>query len=394
MYAREVAPAARRLALDPELGLGELEHAAKRVLPAALYHYVCGASEDGAAHDRNMRAYAGRSFFPRVMTDVTARTATTTLFGVQHPVPFGIAPMGFSRLMAPDGDVALASAAARAGIPFILSGASLTPMEDVKRRGGGTSWFQAYIPGEAHRIEALLDRVEAAGFDTLVVTADTAVHPKHERAARYGFRSPVRVGPALAWQAISRPAWLWRVLLKDGLAGTRLHFENMDAKQGPPVFSRTLVRDIGRRDALSWSHLEAVRKRWKGRLVVKGVMAAEDAVTADAMGVDGIIVSNHGGRQLDCAAGALDALERIAQRDLSLTLMVDGGIRRGADVLKALKAGAQFVFVGRPMLLAAAVAGEAGVSEAIAILAREVDITMALLGITQARDIERIEMHA
>jgi L-lactate dehydrogenase (cytochrome) len=392
MYALNIDPVPTRCVLDAELGLAALEDAARRVLPAALFHYVSGASEDGAAHARNLRAFGERSFFPRVMTDVTGRTAATSLFGKPQRLPFGIAPMGFSRLMSPGADVALASAAARAGIPFILSGASLTPMEEVKPHGA-TAWFQAYVPGEPDRIHALLDRVEAAGFDTLVVTADTAVHPKHERAARHGFRSPVRLGPRLAWQAATRPGWVWRVLLSDRLAGMRLRFENMDARQGPPVFSRTLVRDIGRRDALSWSHLEAVRKRWRGKLVVKGVMAADDAATAAKIGVDGIIVSNHGGRQLDCAASSLDALERIADRGLPLTLMVDGGIRRGSDALMALRQGAQFVFVGRPMLMAAAIGGEQGVDEAIAILAREIDITMALLGITALRDVGGIEMH-
>ena len=148
------------------------------------------------------------------------------------PLPFGVAPMGFSRLIAPDGDIALARAAAEAGIPFILSGASLTPMEDV-RQAGATSWFQAYVPGEADRIAALVDRVEAAGFDTLVVTVDTAVHPKHERAARHGFRSPVQPSLGLAWQGLSRPGWLRRVMLRDRLAALKFRFENMDAGQGP-----------------------------------------------------------------------------------------------------------------------------------------------------------------
>ena len=391
MYARKIEADPTRYVLDPELGVGELEESVRSVLPAALYHYVCGASEDGAAHARNLRAFTEASFFPRVMRDVSARSTKTTLLGVEYSHPFGIAPMGFSRLIAADGDVVLASAAARAGIPFILSGSSLTRMEDVKPQGA-TAWFQAYIPGEPDRIAALLDRVDEAGFDTLVVTADTAVHPKHERAARHGFRSPVRPGPGLVWQALTRPKWTWQILLRDRLAGTRLRFENADARTGPPVFSRTLVRDIGPRDALSWRHLEMVRKRWKGKLIIKGLMAAEDAVIAAESGLDGIIVSNHGGRQLDCAVGSLQALERMAQLGLPITLMYDGAIRRGSDVLKALKSGAAFVFVGRPMLLAAALGGSQGVDEAIAIVAREIDITMALLGIRSVGEISDIEM--
>ena len=225
-----------------------------------------------------------------------------------------------------------------------------------------------------------------------MITADTAVHPKHERAARHGFRSPVRPNLDLAWQGLSRPGWLRRVLLRDRLAALQFRFENMDAGQGPPVFSATLVRDIGRRDALSWRHVETVRRRWKGRLVIKGIMAPEDAATAAQAGVDGIIVSNHGGRQIDCAVSSLTALERIAERGLSPVLMHDGGIRRGADVLKALKLGADFVFVGRPMLMAAAIGGRRGVANAIALLAQEVDITMALLGIDRLAGLAAVEL--
>lgn len=391
MHAMMVDPPNGRRAIDGDVGLAGLDAAVRRVLPPALYHYLAGASEDAATHARNLRAFGECAFLPKVLVDVSRRSLATTLFGVERPVPFGIAPMGFSRLIAPDGDVALARAAADAGIPFILSGASLTPMEEV-RAAGATSWFQAYVPGEADRISALIDRVEAAGFDTLVITADTAVHPKHERAARHGFRSPVKPSLGLAWQGLSRPRWLRRVLLPDRLAALRFRFENMDAGQGPPVFSSTLIRDIGRRDALSWQHVEAVRRRWKGKLVIKGIMAPDDAVTAEKVGVDGIIVSNHGGRQIDCAASSLAALERIAERGLSLPLMLDGGIRRGADVLKALKLGAGFVFIGRPMLMAAAIGGRRGAADAIALLAQETDIAMALLGIDGLAGLAEVEL--
>lgn len=391
MHALKVEPRSRRRAIDGDAGLAGLDATVRRLLPPALYHYLAGASEDEATHARNLRAFGNFSFLPRVLVDVSRRSSATTLFGVESPLPFGIAPMGFSRLIAPDGDIALARAAAEAGIPFILSGASLTPMEDV-RKAGATSWFQAYVPGEPDRIAALVNRVEAAGFDTLVITADTAVHPKHERAARHGFRSPVKPNLDLAWQGLSRPGWLWHVMLRDRLAALKFRFENMDAQLGPPVFSATLIRDIGRRDALSWRHVEAVRRRWKGRLVIKGLMAAQDAAIAVEAGVDGIIVSNHGGRQIDCAAASLVALERIAERGLRLTLMHDGGIRRGGDVLKALKLGADFVFVGRPMLMAAAIGGHSGAADAIALLAHEIDIAMALLGIDCLAGLAEVEL--
>ena len=371
--------------------LTEFEAQAKRALPRALHYYVAGYSEDGATHRRNLRSFHVRNFVPEVLTDVSQRSTATSLFGVDYAYPFGIAPMGFCRLVAADGDVVLARAAAEARVPFILSGASLTRMEEV-RAAGATSWFQAYIPGEDSRIAPLLDRVEAAGFSTLVITADTAVHGEHELAARHGFRSPVRLSPDLAWQGLSRPGWLWRVMLRDGLAGTKLRFENADATPGPAVLSSTLIRDIGRRDALSWSHIEMIRRRWRGKLIIKGLMAPADAAMAEKLGVDGVIVSNHGGRQVDCATSALDALERIADAGLPLALLYDGGIRRGSDVLKAVKLGADFVFVGRPMLQAAAVAGEAGAAHALDLLARELSRNMGLLGINTPGEVRRIDL--
>jgi L-lactate dehydrogenase (cytochrome) len=393
MYALKVRPPARKHLSRRVANLNDFEIETERFLPPALFHYVAGSSEDAIVYTRNLRAFRERAFFPRVLVDVSTRSTATTLFGVQHPCPFGIAPMGFSRMVAPDGDIVLAKAAAQAGLPFILSGASLTPMEEV--RAAAPSWFQAYLPGEESRVHALIDRVEAAGFQTLVLTADTAVHPLHERAARHGFASPIRkTDLKLVWQGIIRPTWVWKVLLRNRMAGLNFRFENMDASAGPPVLSSTLIRDIGRRDAFSWQHVEMVRRRWKGNLVIKGVMSTQDAELAEKAGVDGVIVSNHGGRQIDCAVSSLASLEQIANRNLSLKIMYDGGIRRGSDVLKALKVGADFVFVGRPMLFAAAMAGKDGVDHAINLLSHEIDMNMALLGITRLDELRDIEMIA
>lgn len=381
----------RSARLRDVLCLNDFASVAKRRLPAAMYAYVSGWAEDGAAHRRNLRGFETRSFVPRVLVDIERRDTRTTLFGVEYESPFGIAPMGFSRMAAAHADERLARAAAEAGVPFILSGASLTPLEAV-RAAGATSWFQAYIPGDAARIDPMLERVAQAGFDTLVINVDTAVHGQHEHAEKHGFRSPVRPSAQIAWQAITRPSWCWRVLGESLLARRPLRFENMDAVAGPPVLSRTLVRDIGRRGALSWAHVERIRKRWQGHLVLKGVMSADDAVLAEQAGVDGIVVSNHGGRQVDCAIGSLDALETIAARVDRLVLMYDGGVRRGSDVLKALHCGAHFVFVGRPILLAAAAADAAGIAHALAILKREISTNMGLLGINRIDEVARLQL--
>ncbi|WP_108659619.1 alpha-hydroxy acid oxidase [Acuticoccus kandeliae] len=394
MYTQTIKPPARKDLARRVANLAEFEQKASRVLPPALYHYVAGASEDEVVHQRNLAALRREAFHPRVLVDVSNRSSEATLMGRRYPVPFGIAPMGFSRMIARDGDIVLAEAARNAGIPFILSGASLTPMEEVAR-AAPSSWFQAYLPGEDARINGLVDRAEAAGFGTLVLTADTAVHPLHERAARHGFVSPVRKGDlTLLWQGITHPAWLWNVFLRNRMAALRYRFENMDAVAGPPALSSTLVRDIGRRDAFSWRHVDLVRKRWRGKLVIKGVMNAEDAATAEQAGVDGVIVSNHGGRQIDCAVDGLTSLKAVAAKGLGLAVMYDGGIRRGSDVLKALKCGADFVFVGRPMLLAAALAGPAGAAHAIELLSREVSMNLALLGLNSLAELDLVEMTA
>jgi L-lactate dehydrogenase (cytochrome) len=391
-YAVAAEPRTPKDLISWAANLDEFERRAQRFLPPALFHYVAGASEDALSYKRNCNALRERVFLPKVMVDVSERTTKTSLFGTEYAAPFGIAPMGFSRLIAADGDVTLARAAASESIPFVLSGASLTRMEDV-RAAGGSSWFQAYIAGDKDRIAALIDRVAAAGFRTLVITADTPVNGAHERAARHGFVAPVRKGDFnLAWQGLTHPSWLWKVVLRNGLAGLRFRFENVDAVPGPPMFSSTLVRDMKRRDALTWKHLEAIRKLWTGNLIVKGIMDPDDAKTCESIGADGIVVSNHGGRQADCAASSLDALERIAHQGLKIKLLYDGGIRRGSHVLMALKLGACFVLVGRPMLFAAAAGGVEGVRHAIRLLASEVSANQALLGIRRVEDVRQIAM--
>ena len=392
MHARLAKAPVLPLRLRNVLCLNDFATVAKRRLPAAMFAYVQGWAEDGAAHRRNLAALSARAFVPRVLVDIEQRDACTTLFGVEYASPFGIAPMGFSRMAAPHADELLAREAALAGIPFILSGASLTPLETV-RAAGSTSWFQAYIPGDTARIDPMLDRIAAAGFDTLVINVDTAVHGQHEFAEKRGFRSPVTPGVQLAWQALCRPSWCWRVVGASALSGRPLRFENMDVSAGPPVFSRTLVRDIGRRGALNWTHIQRIRQRWAGRIVLKGVMSAVDALSAEHLGIDGIIVSNHGGRQVDCAISSLDALEAIAARVSTLVVMYDGGVRRGSDVLKAIRCGARFVFVGRPLLMAAAAAEAAGIAHALDLLKREVSTTMGLLGVNRIDEVAGLELH-
>ena len=373
-------------ALRMMLALEDFEAPARRYLPRPMYGYVSGGAETNASLRANRAAFDELAFVPRVLVDVSARAQKTTLFGHTYDAPFGFAPMGGSSMAAYQGDIVLARSAAAANIPMIMSGASLSRLEDV-RQNGSTAWFQAYLSGEPDFITTLVDRVARAGFDTLVVTVDVPVGANRENNVRSGFSRPLRPTLRLAWDSVLRPRWLVGMFLRTLLTHGMPHFENMGHRV--PLITRTGERDRGRRDQLAWKHIELIRRMWKGRLVLKGVLNKDDARIARRSGVDGIIVSNHGGRQLDGAAAPLRVLPAIVDEAGSMTVMMDSGIRRGTDVLKALALGAQFVFIGRPFLYAAAIAGDAGVQHAIKLLRDEVDRDMALLGITTLAEVRQ-----
>lgn len=367
--------------LDRFLALQDFETAGRRHLPRMLHGFVAGAAEtDQSLHD-NRAAFREWAFVPRVLEDTSARTHATTLLGMDYTAPFGIAPMGAQSLIAYRSDLVLARAAAAAGLPMITSASSLIPLEEI--RAAGSDWYQAYLPGEEQRIEALVARVAAAGYRVFVLTVDVPVPANRENNLRNGFRLPIQPSPRLLWEGITHPRWTLgtfaRTLLRHGMP----HFENMDAHRGPPVISRDLVRQVGRRDGLEWRHLSLIRRLWKGPLVVKGILSAADAVRAREHGVDAVIVSNHGGRQLDGAISPLRVLPEIVDAVPGLPVMLDGGIRRGTDILKAMALGAAFTFVGRPFLFAAAVAGQGGAAHAIALLTAEIHRDMALLGVSR-----------
>ncbi len=361
--------------------LHDFERAARRHLPHAIFSYIANAAEDGKSLRANARAFDDYGFVPRVLVDVSQTRQATTLFGQRFSSPFGIAPMGLSALFAYRGDLTLAKAAGRQGIPMIMSGSSLIPLEDVARLDE-SAWFQAYLPAGRDGIRALLERVEAAGFRHLVITLDTPVATNPENNRRAGFSSPLRPSLRLAWDGVSHPRWLvdtfFRTLIRHGMP----HFENNYATRGAPIFSSRVNRDISDRGHLDWDDMAFIRDRWPGKLILKSVLHPDDALRAARLGVDGLIVSNHGGRQLDGAISPLSVLPEIIRAVGDLPVMVDSGFRRGTDVLKALALGARFVFVGRPFAYAAACAGEAGVEHAAALLSSEIARDMALLGIT------------
>ncbi|MDM0054722.1 alpha-hydroxy acid oxidase [Variovorax fucosicus] len=384
------APNARRhlpASLRPILSLGDLEPAARSRLPRPLFGYLSGGVEDNVSLDANLAAFRRWMFRTNVLVNVSDRQQRTRLMGMEYQAPFGIAPMGLCALFAFNGDVVMAEAAEAAGIPYVLSGASLTRMEEVAQAAPTCGWFQAYIPGDPAHIEGLLERVKAAGFKTLVVTVDTATLANRENNVRVGFATPLRPSVRLAWDGLTRPRWLLGTLAKTLLQRGMPHFENASAQRGVPIISSGVVRQFGLRDHLSWEHLALIRRSWPGKLVVKGLSAADDVRRAEQAGADGVILSNHGGRQLDGTMPPLLALPEAARAKGGMALMLDSGVRRGTDVLKALALGADHVFVGRPMAYAAALAGRAGVAHAITLLRDELHRDMALLGVNRLDDL-------
>ncbi len=365
------------------LALDDFEGAARAYLPRPIFGYVSGGSETNASLRGNRAAFDEIAFVPRTITDTSRRTLRTTLFGQTYDAPFGFAPMGGTSLGAYQGDIVLARAAAQANIPMITSGASLTPLEKV-REAGSTSWFQAYLPADDDIIAELIGRAARGGFETLVVTVDVQVPANRENNVRNGYNAPLRPTARLAWDCMLRPRWLLGMFLRTLLVHGMPHYENMGPRT--PLISKTGVRGRGRRDALSWKHVELMRRLWKGKLVLKGVLDPGNARIARESGVDGIIVSNHGGRQLDGAIAPLRALPGVVAEAGDMTVMMDSGVRRGTDVLKAFALGAKFVFLGRPILYAAAIGGDDGVHHAVKLMRDEIDRDMALLGISSLAD--------
>lgn len=379
--------------LNRLLSLDDFEQAARRHLPRVLFAYVSGGVEGNVSLAQNRAVFQELGFVPRVMRDVSSVDIRTTLWGETYAAPFGIAPMGLSALTAYQGDLAQARAAGRANIPMIMSGSSLTRLEEVATAGRHV-WFQAYLPGRLEQIEALIERIAKAGYDKLVITVDIPVAANRENNVRAGFTTPLRPSLRLLADGILHPRWTFGTLLRTLYRSGMPHFENNYATRGAPIISRHVLRDYSDRSHLNWTYFERIRKIWPGKLLLKGVLSARDARTAVDMGADGIIVSNHGGRQLDGAVAPLRVLRGIVRACPEVPVMMDSGIRRGADVVKALALGARFVFVGRPFGYAAAIGGEAGVLHAAELLALELRRNAAMLGLSRLSEVDSECLHA
>jgi L-lactate dehydrogenase (cytochrome) len=339
------------------LSISDFEHAARRRLPASVFGYVSGGTQDEVSLNANRAVFDRLAFLPRGLRDVSMRSQTVSLWGKTYASPIGLAPTGINAMVCHDADALLAEQAHLAVLPFVISGASNVPLERLAKLSPG-SWYQAYFPGDRIRIEKIVQRLEAAAIDTLVVTIDTCVGANRENNIRNHFSVPFRFSPSLLLDGILR-------IIDDTPEGFRAG-----------------------RDQLDWDTLAWLRGRWRGKLLLKGVVHPSDALLAVTLGVDGIIVSNHGGRQLDSVISPLQALPGVlAQVPRDFPVMVDGGFRRGTDVLKAVALGARLVFLGRPPLYGAAVAGSAGIQRVLEIFKTEIDRDLALLGCRSLSDV-------
>jgi (S)-mandelate dehydrogenase len=360
---------------------------ARRVLPRLVFDYVDGGAEDERCMRRNRDALEALPLVPECLRDTRTVDIGIELFGRRWHAPFAIAPIGLAGLVRPRADALLAGAAQAAGVPFILSTASNTRLEDVRAAApDALLWMQLYVMGERAIAERIVRRARAARFEALVLTVDVPVSGLRERDLRHGFRVPMRLTPGTLLDMARHPAWLLR-LARGGMP----QFANLlPDDDGAPVSAQTQAALLSRAmdRSLTWDSLGWLRKLWDGPLLVKGLLGAQDAKRAVRYGADAIVVSNHGGRQLDAAPASIAALPAMVEAvDGRIPVLVDGGMRRGSDVVKALALGARAALVGRAPIYGLASGGEQGALSVLQLLAQETERTMTLLGATHTREL-------
>ena len=373
----------KEVALERFLSIEDFRQAARRRLPRAVYDFIDGGAEDELTLRDNRQAFERIRVMPRVLNDVSAPRIDGELLGLPVKAPLIVAPMGSCMLAWPEADIAIARAASAHGIPYTLSTMSTTSIERMARAVPGALWFQLYVLKDEQFNLQLIDRAQAHGYGALVVTVDLPAGGKREKDHRNGISIPLRPSWRLWRDGLTHPAWAWR-LLRGGFP----QFENVAGYGGMADAGLPIAARVGQSldAAFNWEKLARIRERWRGRLLVKGVEHPEDAKRLVAMGVDGIWISNHGGRQLDGALATVDALPGIAQAVPQTPLILDSGVRRGVDVLKACALGARGAAVGRAVLYGAAVAGERGAHRALQILIDELTLSMKLAG-AASRDV-------
>ena len=378
-------------ALNQTCSIADLRRLAQRRLPRALFDFYDGGAEDETTLRANRAAFEAVALRPRVLVDVSQVDTRTTVLGAPSALPLAIAPTGVPGFGWPGADIAIAQAAAAAGIPYALSSSGTTSIEGLAQAAPGRLWFQAYVLRDQAYFEQMISRAEAAGYEALMITVDLPVGGKRERDFRNHFSIPFRFTPRNLLDFALHPRWAARIA-RHGMPQMETLSGLAQAGHGAakPASASAIASSVGRNyDAgFDWQRLAAVRRLWPRRLIVKGVAHPDDAARLVGLGVDALVVSNHGGRQLDGAAATLRLLPAVvAAVQGRVPVWVDGGVRRGADVVKAVALGAQAVLVGRATLYGAVAAGGPGAQRALAILRDEIERTMRLCGVTRVADI-------
>jgi (S)-mandelate dehydrogenase len=366
----------------------DLRDIAKRRLPKWLFEFVDRGTEEEVALRNNREAFERIKLLPRMLVDVSGRKLDTTIYGKQHKMPIGIAPTGAVGMMWYQGELELARAAKAAGIPFSLATGSITSMEQVAGEVGGTLWMQLYMWADRKLSHQLVRRASAAGFEALLVTVDGVVAGNREYNRRNGFSVPFKYNSRNTSDVLMHPGWMFRVLgryIANGGMPTRVNF--------PDELRSRITTEYGgtketRSDSLNWDDLKALRDIWPGKLLVKGLLHPDDAAKSLEYGADGIIVSNHGGRNCDAAPSPIEVLPDIVKAvGHRTTILFDSGVRRGSDVVKALALGAKMVLIGRSTLYGTAAGGEAGARRALDIYRGEISRAMAQIACNSVSEI-------
>ncbi len=375
--------------LSTAANVEDLRRLAKRRLPGGVFDYIDGGAEDEISLGRNSRSYGDIEYRPRVLRDVSKIDTSSTLLGRPIPMPLVFAPTGFTRIADSQGELAVARAAARAGIPYGLSTMGTRSIEEVAAVSSGPKWFQVYTWRDRGLVRDLLERAAAANFEAIELTVDTAVLGRRERDVRRGYTLPPKIGFETLIDGLLHPSWTIDFLRNDPITFASVADDNAAGDGSSAV---TLSEYINSQfdPALSWRELEWLRSIWDGPIVLKGIQTVADAELAVEHGADGIALSNHGGRQLDGAPSIIELVEPVAQAvGGRIDIIADGGVRRGSDIFKAVAFGANAVMAGRAYLYALGAAGEAGVDHVIGFLTEGLERTMALNGCQTVDDITR-----
>lgn len=368
---------------DNCLNIADLRAAAKRRAHRMVFDYIDGGADDEHTLARNCSAFADYELLYKVLAVVDKIDTSTTVLGTKIDVPFFCSPSAGNRLFHTQGERAVAKAAHAAGTIYSLSTLSSVSIEQIAALTPGPKWFQLYVWKDKTLVKEMLDRVRAAGFRTLVLTVDLPVTGNRERDPRNGFTIPPQYGPLQIWEALKRPAWTW-----DVLTSPSIKYANLSQDTAAVTLADFVAQQL--HAGFSWKDAEWLLGEWNGSSAIKGVVRVDDARRAVEAGFNGVIVSNHGGRQLDFSPAPMDVLEEIVDAvGADAEVILDGGVRRGTDILKALAMGAKAVSFARPYLYGLAAGGEAGVRRALDIITQLLRRDMALLGVSAIADIDR-----